>query len=160
MAIGAWSAPISRIVRAPVSGVVRGMNAEAIGGVIEPGDKVLEIVPGVRELVIDARIQPQDIDRVSIGAEADVRFSAFKNTYTIVGELTRVSADALYDEQNRVSYYSARVKISEEELARLDGLQLLPGMPAEVFINTGERTLFQYLVTPASNMFARSLIEE
>lgn len=148
------------VLRAPVSGVVLGMNTHTIGGVIKPGDTLLEIVPGVRELVIDARIQPQDIDRVSIGAEADVRFSAFKNTYTIVGELTRVSADALYDEQNRVSYYSARVKISEEELARLDGLQLLPGMPAEVFINTGERTLFQYLVTPASNMFARSLIEE
>ena len=89
-----------------------------------------------------------------------MRFSAFKNSYTILGELTRVSADALYDEQNRLSYYSARIKISDEELARLEGLQLLPGMPAEVFINTGERTLFRYLITPASNMFARSLIEE
>jgi epimerase transport system membrane fusion protein len=148
------------VLRAPVSGVVLGMNTHTIGGVIKPGETLLEIVPAVRELVIDARISPADIDRVSIGAKADVRFSAFKNTYTIVGELTRVSADALYDEQNRVNYYSARVKISEKEMARLGGLQLLPGMPAEVLINTGERTLFQYLITPASNMFARSLIEE
>jgi epimerase transport system membrane fusion protein len=148
------------VMRAPVGGLVLGMNTHTIGGVIRPGDTLLEIVPAVTDLVIDARISPQDIDRVTIGAEADVRFSAFKNAYTIIGTLNRVSADALLDEQTGLTYFSARIVISKEELARLEGLQLLPGMPAEVFINTGERTLFQYLITPASNMFARSLIEE
>lgn len=147
-------------MRAPVGGIVLALNTHTIGGVIRPGDTLMEIVPALTDLVIDARISPQDIDRVSIGAEADIRFSAFKNAYTIIGTLTRVSADALLDEQTGLTYFSAQIKISEEELARLEGLQLLPGMPAEVFINTGERTLLQYLATPASNMFARSLIEE
>ncbi|MFT7286680.1 MAG: epimerase transport system membrane fusion protein [Halieaceae bacterium] len=148
------------VLRAPVGGIVLAMNTHTIGGVIRPGDTLLEIVPDITELVIDARISPQDIDRVTIGADADVRFSAFKNAYTIIGTLDRVSADALLDEQSGMSYFSARIIISDEELGRLEGLQLLPGMPAEVFINTGERTLLQYLITPASNMFARSLIEE
>ena len=148
------------VLRAPDSGIVLGLNTHTIGGVIKPGETVLEIVPTVTELVIDARVSPMDIDRVEVGTTADIRFSAFKNTYTIQGELERVSADSLVDEQTGNAYFSARVRIPPEQLKRLGGLQLLPGMPAEVYIKTGERTLFQYLVTPASNMFERSLIED
>lgn len=147
-------------IKAPESGVVLGMSTHTIGGVIRGGDTLLEIVPLGRELVIDAQVSPMDIDRVKPGAVADIRFSAFKNTWTIQGNLERVSADRFVDEQSGMPYYSARIVIPEDQRARLGQLELMPGMPAEVLINTGSRTLFQYLVTPASNMLARSLIED
>jgi len=147
-------------LKAPAEGLVLGMNTHTIGGVVRAGDTLLEVVPAAPDLVIDARVSPMDIDRVQVGTKADIRFSAFKNTWTIVGTLEKLSADSFVDEQTGASYYSAKIVISEEEKARLGSLQLLPGMPAEVLINTGSRTLFQYLVTPASNMFARSMIED
>lgn len=147
-------------LKAPAEGLVLGMNTHTIGGVVRAGDTLLEVVPAAPDLVIDARVSPMDIDRVQVGTKADIRFSAFKNTWTIIGTLEKLSADSFVDEQTGASYYSAKIVISEEEKARLGSLQLLPGMPAEVLINTGSRTLFQYLVTPASNMFARSMIED
>lgn len=147
-------------LKAPASGLVLGMNTHTIGGVVRAGDTLLEVVPVAPDLVVDARVSPMDIDRVQIGSKADIRFSAFKNTWTIIGTLDKLSADRFVDEQTGAPYYSAKIVISDEERARLGTLQLLPGMPAEVLINTGARTLFQYLVTPASNMFARSMIED
>jgi epimerase transport system membrane fusion protein len=149
------------VLRAPVSGIAFGMNTHTIGAVVKPGDTLLEIVPEDDELIIDAKLSPADIDRVEAGTQAEIRFSAFKNTYTVNGTLTKVSADRLIDEQNGMPYYSAQVAIDRDELAQRFGEgELLPGMPAEVLIKTGERTLFQYLVTPASNMLARSMIED
>jgi len=95
-----------------------------------------------------------------VGAVADVRFSAFKNAYTIYGRLTNVSADRLIDEMTGMPYFGAQIVLPPEELARLGTLQILPGMPAEVLIKTGERTLFQYLTQPAANAFARAMIED
>lgn len=149
------------ILRAPVAGLAFGMNTHTIGGVVKPGDTLLEIVPENDELIVDARVSPSDIDRVEAGTQAEIRFSAFKNTYTVNGTLVKVSADRLIDEQTGAPFYSAEVAIDKAELQRRLGEgQLLPGMPAEVLIKTGSRTLFQYLVTPASNMLARSLNED
>jgi epimerase transport system membrane fusion protein len=149
------------VLRAPVSGLAFGLNTHTVGAVVKPGETLLEIVPQDDELIIDARLQPADIDRIQIGTSAEIRFSAFKNVYTVAGVLTRVSADRLVDEQTGMPYYSAQISVDEGEARRLLGdRQLLPGMPAEVLIKTGERTLFQYLVRPASNALARSLIED
>jgi len=149
------------VLRAPVAGIAFGMSTHTIGGVVKPGDTLLEIVPEDDELIINARVAPADIDRVEVGTEAEIRFSAFKNTYTVTGTLTKVSADRLIDKESGMPYYAADVVIDRDELVqRLGEGELLPGMPAEVLIKTGERTLFQYLVTPASNMLARSMIED
>ena len=150
------------IINAPVAGIVLGMNTHTIGGVVQPGKTLLDIVPDLAELVVDARVSPMDIDRVTPGMEATVRFSAFKNatTPTIKGELTKISADRLVDEQTGNPYYLARVEVSDEGKKKLGTLVLIPDMPAEVLIKTGERTFFDYLIQPASNAFARSLIED
>jgi epimerase transport system membrane fusion protein len=150
------------IITAPVAGIVLGMNTHTIGGVVQPGKTLLDIVPDLAELVVDARVSPVDIDRVRLGMEATIRFSAFKNATTpiIQGKLTKISADRLVDEQTGDPYYLARVEVSEEGREMLGTLILVPGMPADVLIKTGERTFFQYLIKPASNAFARSLIED
>lgn len=150
------------VITAPVAGIVMGMNTHTIGGVVQPGKTLLDIVPDLAELVIEAQVSPIDIDRVTPGMETTVRFSAFKNatTPTIKGQLTQISADRLVDEQTGSPYYLARVELTEEGKKMLGPLILVPGMPAEVLIKTGERTFFDYLVQPASNAFARSLIED
>lgn len=150
------------VIRAPESGMVLGMQVHTIGGVIRPATPVLDIVPGSQELVIEAQISPIDIDRVAPGKLADIRFSAFKNATTpvIEGRLTRVSADRLVNEDTGQPYYLGRVELTEQGRRDLGDLLLVPGMPAEVLINTGERTLLEYLIQPATNAFARSLIED
>lgn len=150
------------VIRAPVDGIVLGLKTHTIGGVIQGATPLLDIVPENEELIVEARVPPQDIDRVYVGAEAKVRFSAFKTstTPTVVGLVTEISADRFEDRDTGTSYYLARVEVTPEHLAMLGSLTLVPGMPAEVLINTGERTLLQYLVQPASNAMARSLIED
>jgi membrane fusion protein, type I secretion system len=150
------------VITAPVAGIVLGMNTHTIGGVVLPGKPLLDIVPDLAELLIEARVSPIDIDRVSVGMGANIRFSAFKNAITpiIPGELTKISADRLIDEHSGNPYYLARVEVSAEGAEMMGSLVLVPGMPAEVLIKTGERTLFQYLIQPARNAFARSMIED
>ncbi len=146
----------------PATGMVLGLQAHTIGGVITPGKPILDIVPQGGELIVEAQVSPNDIDRVTKGLLADIRFSAFKSGITpvIEGEVKTLSADSLTDEKTGASYYLARVAITAKGLKDLDKLQLLPGMPAEVLINTGSRTLFEYLIQPASDAVARSLIED
>src|SRR5690606_32230413 len=150
------------IIRAPVEGIVLGLSTHTVGGVIQPGTPLLDIVPEKEELIVDARVSPIDIDRVELGTEAQVRFSAFKSsiTPTVIGRVVKISADRLVDEKTGEPYYQAKVEVSKEEMSSLGDLTLVPGMPAEVLIKTGERTMFQYLVQPATNAFARSLIED
>lgn len=150
------------LIRAPESGMVLGMQVHTIGGVISPGTPLLDLVPASEDLVVEVQISPMDIDRVTIGKLADIRFSAFKSATTpvIEGQLTQVSADRLVNEQSGTAYYLGRVALTEKGRKDLGSLLLVPGMPAEVLINTGERTLLKYLIQPATNAFARSLIED
>jgi len=124
----------------------------------------LDIVPQEESLIVEAQVSPMDIDRVHIGQTTNVRFSSFKHAITpkIDGHLIRLSADRLVDEKTQNSYYLARIEVEKTGLKELAdrGLILLPGMPAEVLINTGDRTFFEYLMQPISNIFARSLIED
>ena len=153
-------------IKAPEAGMVLGLQVHTLGAVIPPGGKILDIVPQNEKLIIEAQVSPMDIDRVSVGQMAEIRFSAFKSRVVpkIEGKLIEVSADRLVDEksENKNSYYLARVEITPqglEDVVKAD-LKLLPGMPAEVLINTGERTLLEYLIDPFSNLVARSFIED
>jgi epimerase transport system membrane fusion protein len=150
------------VIVAPVKGMILGMSAHTQGGVIGAGQAVLDIVPEDEELIIDVQVAPLDIDRIQIGTSAEVRFSAFnsKTTPVMEGKVQTISADSLQDQVTNMPYYQAKIELTPESYMHLGGLVLIPGMPAEVFINTGKRTLFEYLMQPLSDAFARSFIEE
>ena len=146
---------------APDSGVVNGMLVHTIGGVVGSGSPIAEIVPESDELIIEANINPNDIDRVSEGQEARIRFSTFgSRAPTVFGKVLSISADSIVDQNSGIAFYLARVEVSEESKKSLGDLTLMPGMPAEVFVNTGSRTLLQYLFKPLSNTAARSFNED
>ena len=149
-------------VRAPRSGTVLGLTVFTEGAVIRPAEPVLYVVPDESVLVVDASIEPQSIDQVWSGQAARLRFSAFnaRTTPEIDGVLSRVSADALVNEQTGQSYYSAEVAITEEGLAALEGLTLVAGMPVEVFLQTGERSPLSYLMQPFTDFLSRAMRED
>ncbi len=149
-------------ILAPVSGVILDMSVTTIGGVVRPGEPILDVVPQTEELVVSARLMPADIDRVHAGQLADIRFTSFntRSTPVIEGELTGLSADVLSDQYSGVAYYSVKIEVTNHGMTMLGDLELLPGMPAEVLIQTGKRTLLQYLTDPITDGFARALIEE
>ena len=149
------------VIRAPDGGYVTGMQTHTVGGVISPGMIIADIVPEGDELVIEAQVSPNDIDRVALNQEANIRFSAFGNmTPTIYGEVTNISADSFQDPNTGLSYYTAEIMVTPDGMDDLGELVLMPGMPAEVFITTGERTFLQYLFKPFSNAVARSFRED
>ena len=146
---------------APDTGIVNGMQVHTIGGVIGSGATIAEIVPKSDDLIVEASVNPMDIDRISEGQEARIRFSTFgSRAPTIFGTLVSLSADALSNDAMGTSYYLARVEVSPNSMKDLGDLALLPGMPAEVYINTGSRTLLQYLFKPFSNAISRSFNED
>ena len=149
-------------IRAPVSGVVVGMDVHTVGGVIRAGETVLEVVPAEDRLIIEAEVRPFDIDSVAVGQEATVRFTSFKqqSTPTVIGIVDNVSADSLVDERSGQPYYLCRVEVSEEEVSRLGARRLRPGMPAEVMIRIGDRTAIEYLAQPLFDSMARAWREE
>ena len=138
------------VVRAPASGVVVGLDVNTIGGVIAPGETILEIVPDSKELVVEARVSPLDVDSLRIGQPAEVRFTAFRQQTTplLEGSFVYVSADVMLDERSGQGHYVVRVQVPEEEVRRLGELELVPGMPAEVAIKTGDQRPVDYLVQP------------
>lgn len=150
------------IIRAPEDGMIIGMTVHTVGGVVSPATPLLDIVPAISDLVVEAQISPMDIDRVRVGKAADIHFTAFKRSTTpvIKGTLLHVSADRLTNEKTGMPYYLARVGLTKEGVDALGSLKLQPGMPAEVFINTGERTMLQYLMQPATDVIAKSMIED
>jgi len=148
------------IVRAPTGGVVLAMEPNTIGAVVAPGQELMSIVPDVNQFVIDAKMSPLDIDRIKIGQEAEVRFSIFKDAYTVTGTLINLSADSLNDEVTGEPYYQAKIKLLEEDMKFLRGHTLVPGMPAQVLVKTGTRTFFGYLTSPLRRAFATAMIED
>lgn len=149
------------VVRAPVAGVVTGMHIHTVGGVIRPGEPIAEIVPQSEELIIEARVSVMDIDRIAVGHDATIRFSSFSSAVpAIFGKVIHVSADAMVDQQSGMPYYMARIEVTPEGLVELGDLTLVPGMPAEAFIETGSRTFLQYALKPFSEAMTRSLIED
>ncbi|MDG2422307.1 MAG: HlyD family type I secretion periplasmic adaptor subunit [Gammaproteobacteria bacterium] len=150
------------IIRAPESGIVNGLQVHTIGGVITPGMQIVEIVPQKDDLIIEAKVSPMDIDRVAINQEATIRFSSFGNASvpTIYGQLINLSANSVFDQVTGTTHYLARVEVTPGGMEDLGDLDLMPGMPAEVFISTGDRTMLEYLFKPFSNAMARSFRED
>lgn len=149
------------VLRAPVSGVVVGLNVFTQGAVIRPGETLMEIVPRDDALIVEARVDPNDIDVVHAGLGAQVRLTAFSQRISPIlnGTVETVSADRRVDERTGIPYYTARVRLDHQDEAGAADFELYPGMPAEVMIVTGERTALSYLVRPLIYSFNRALRE-
>lgn len=148
-------------IRAPVSGVVHALQVTTPRSVIRAAEPVLYIIPQDRPLVIAAQVAPIHVDEVAIGQEVALRFAAFdsRTTPELFGQVRQISADALTDEASRSAYYRAEIVLDEGEMAKLGGRAIIPGMPVEVFIRTGERTPLAYLLKPLSEYFNRAFRE-
>ncbi len=151
---------------APASGQVAGLQIHTVGGVIQPGQKIMDIVPANEPLIIDAQIQPHLIDKIHVGQDADVRFSTFSNTPQLLveGKLVTISKDLFTKPATAldagITYYLARISVTPQGLKDLAGRRLQPGMPVQVVIKTGERTLLTYLLHPLTKRIAASMTEE
>jgi HlyD family secretion protein len=159
-------------IRAPQDGIVHQLSVHTVGGVIAPGDAIMLIVPQSDALIVEAKLVPQDIDQVRPGQVATLRFSAFNQRVTpeLKGEVTRVSADVVTDQSTQggsprasaaptttlPSYYTVRISIPEDQLVHLGPLKLMPGMPVETFIETGNRSVLSYLTKPLGEQIARA----
>ena len=152
---------LSRLgIRATASGQVVGLTVQSVGAVIQPAQKIMDIVPEAEPLMVETRVAPHFIDRIKPGDAADVRFTGFANTPQLVvpGQLMSISQDVL-TEPNQPPYYLARVSITPEGLQKLGNRTLQPGMQAEVILKTGERTLLQYMLHPLTKRIAASMKE-
>lgn len=153
---------LSRLdIKAPRSGIVYDMSIHTLNSVIRPAEPILYIVPTDTALVVDAKVAPVNVDEIHAGQEAVLRFSAFSSRTTpeIIGMVAQVSPDALTDQKTGITYYRAEITISDAEIAKLEGRPLMPGMPVDVFIQTGERTPFSYLMKPFTDYFYRAMRE-
>lgn len=147
------------VVKAPSNGIVMALRPNTIGAVVAPGEQLMSIVPDTEDLLVNTRLSPMDVDRINIGQEAEVRFSVFKDAYSITGTLMTLSADSLIDETTGAPYFEAKVKLHDKDIRLLGDYRLVPGMPAEVLIKTGKRTLLGYITSPLHRMFENSLID-
>jgi HlyD family secretion protein len=143
---------------APQDGKVFQQSVHTVGGVIQAGEAVMLIVPDGDSLAIEARIAPHEIDQVHMGQRAVLRFTAFnqRTTPELNGEVVRIGADVTQEEKKGESYYAVRIRIADDELARLDGLKLVAGMPVEAFIQTTPRTVMSYVVKPMHDQITRA----
>lgn len=153
---------LSRVdIRAPQSGVVHSLAVHTVGGVINNSETIMEIVPRMDDLVVQAKVAPHDIDQIAVGDEASIRILAGnqRTAPNIMGKVTYIAADLTKDKQTNATYYEVRATLPKEEMARLDGLKLIQGMSAELFIRTQERTPMQYLLKPLREQIARTFRE-
>lgn len=150
------------LVRAPVSGTVVGMNVFTEGAVVAPGFTMMEIVPRDDSLVVEGQLAVHLIDKVSPGLPVELMFTAFNRNMTphIPGEVTQISADRLIDEVTGSPYYQLIAKVSPEGIDLMPDLTVKPGMPVEMFVKTGERTMLNYLLKPITDRLKLSMSEE
>lgn len=148
-------------IRAPVSGVVYGSTVFANNAVVQPAEPLMYVVPSDQPLVVNARVQAFNIDQISVGQPATLRFSAFNQRLTpeVAGKVTGVSADVFQDDTTGLAYYRVEMAPLEEELPKLEGQELLPGMPVEAYIRTEDRTPLSYLTKPLTDYFGRAFRE-
>jgi HlyD family secretion protein len=147
---------------APQDGWVHNLAVHTVGGVVSPGGTVMEIVPDQDSLSLEAHITPQDIHDVHLGQSAVLRLTAFnlRTTPELNGTVSRVGADLTQDQRTGNSFYVVRVTIPSDKLARLGAMKLVPGMPAEAFVQTGERMALSYLMKPLHDQIARAFRED
>jgi HlyD family secretion protein len=151
-----------KVIVAPQDGVVVAIKVFTMGGVIAPGQPIMDVVPVNDSLVVETRVRPEDIDVVQTGLEAQVRLTAYKrsNVPPVKGRVTHVSADQLTDPRNGEPYFASRVTVDADAVAKIKGVKLQPGMPAEVMIVTGERRAIDYFIAPLWDRMRRAFREE
>jgi len=149
-------------IRSPYAGVVVGLTAFSVGGVISPGEKIMDVVPEKGGLIVEATVAPEDVKDLHVGMSAEVHLTAYKQrTVPIIhGKVLQVSADRLTDTKTGAGYYLAQVKVDDQELAELKDVRLAPGMPALVMIPTGERSALDYLLRPLTDSLNKSFREK
>jgi HlyD family secretion protein len=149
-------------IRAPQNGMVHQLDVHTVGGVITAGQQIMLIVPEADKLIVEAKVQPQDIDQVRIGQAAVMRFTNFNSRTTpeLNGRVAVVSADVTQDQRTGLSYYTVRIAVPTDELAKLGEHKLQPGMPVEIFIQTTIRTVVSYFVRPFQDQIARAFREK
>ena len=150
-------------IRSPIDGRVLELHHKTIGGVVRPGEPILTIVPDNEELIVDARLSPTDIDNVALAMRAKVQLSSFmaRHMLPLEGEIIQIGADVVTDPDTREKYYSLRVRVDDEDMLRMSAeIDLQPGMPAEVFVQTGTHTPLQYIADPILKSFNRAFREE
>jgi len=149
-------------IRAPQAGMVLQSSVHTVGGVITAGDAIMLIVPQADDLQVEAKVNPQDIDKLQLGQKTLLRLSAFnqRTTPELNGVVTRVSPDTTTDQRTGQPYYTIRVSMPPEEIQRLGDVKLIPGMPVEAFVQTGDRTLLSYLIKPLSDQLMRAFREK
>lgn len=149
-------------IRAPADGIVHEMQAATVGGVVAPGATILEVVPLKQGVDFDLHVDPRAIDQVQIGQKAQVIFAAFdqRSTPRLEGQVITVSPDAITDPKTGQKFFRIGLSVSPEELARLGDLKLLPGMPVEAYLETGDRTVLTYLLQPLTSQITRAFREE
>ena len=153
---------LSRLdIRAPVGGIVHDTQIFALQSVIRPADPLMYIVPQDQPLVIQSRVESQSIDNVYRGQEASLQFTAFdqRETPQVTGAVSRISADAITEDRTGMDYYAIEIQVHESELEKMADKALLPGMPVDVFLRTGERTPLTYLTQPLLSYFNRAFRE-
>lgn len=150
------------VITAPLAGIVTGLSIHTSGGVIQPGEKLMDIVPTDDQLIVEAKIAPHDIEPVRPGLKARIRLTAYKSRFVapVEGTVLNVSADRFSDPRTGESYYTARIAVDPKELEKDKGISLYPGMPADVMIITGERTLLAYLLSPIRDSFSHAFREK
>ena len=149
-------------VRAPGSGIVDQSSVHTVGGVVAPGETIMLIVPDQDSLKVEAKVAPQDIDQLTIGQPVTLRFSGLdqRTTPVIKGTLTQISPDTTVDPKTEQRYYTVRVSLEPNEIARLGSVKIVPGMPAEVFVQTGDRSALSYLLKPLDDQISRAFKEQ
>ena len=149
-------------IKAPRSGIVHDLQVHTVGGVIGPAETLMTIVPNDEKLAIEIRLAPTDRDQVQIGQLAHLRFSAFnqRTTPEFTGEVTEIASELTREPQTGVSYYTAHLSVSEDRRAEAMSLKLVPGMPVETFMQTGERTALSYFMKPFRDQMERAFKEE
>ena len=149
-------------IRAPQNGMVLQSTVHTVGGVITAGDAIMLIVPQSDDLQVEAKVNPQDIDKLQVGQKTLLRLSALnqRTTPELNGVVSRVSPDVTTDQRTGQSYYTIRVTMPSEEIARLDEAKLIPGMPVEAFVQTGDRTMMSYLMKPLHDQLMRAFREK
>lgn len=158
----ALRAQLSRLeIRAPVSGVVYNLTVFGPGSVVRPAEAVLAIVPQDRPLVVSANVEPIDVDEVYPGQEVSLRFPSFsqRTTPELNGHITQVSADAFLEERTGLSFYRVEIVLDPDEIGRLEGEAILPGMPVQAFARTRDRTPLSYLMSPLTSYFTKAFRE-
>jgi membrane fusion protein, type I secretion system len=148
-------------IRAPQDGMVFQSAVHTVGGVITAGDTIMQIVPNADQLSVESRVNPQDIDQIQLGQSTVLRLSTLnqRSTPELNGKVTRIAADVSTDPRTGQSYYLIRIAMPTQEIAKLGDIRLLPGMPVEAFVQTGDRTMISYLTKPLRDQVTRMFRE-